>query len=364
MLSPMQTATATAIFLTDLASEATTAPEWVELFPAGPEIAARDGRRFFADAEAVLAAFAANAGPLPIDYEHGQDLLADKGLEAPAAGWIVELQNRGGSVWGRVEWVARAAQMIVERAYRFLSPAFNHDEAGRVTRLLGAGLVNRPAFVMTALSRETPQKENSMKSIAKRLGLDEGAAEAAILAALDARDEDRKAIAAALKLASVAEREAMVAAVAKLQGDLETATAALQAAPDKAEYAAIKQSLDDTSKALAALQKKDADRDIDAALDAAQLAGKITPASRDTYRDMCAVDGGLDRFRALAATLPVICEPTDLDGKKPGTAAATTDPVALAGLARKYQDEQRAAGREIDIATAVLEVEAQQEKRA
>lgn len=58
-------------------------------------------------------------------------------------------------------------------------------------------------------------------------------------------------------------------------------------------------------------------------------------------------------------------EPTDLDGKTPGTAeAAASDPVALAGLARKHQDEQRAAGREIDIATAVLEVEARQEKKS
>ena len=78
---------------------------------------------------------------------------------------------------------------------------------------------------------------------------------------------------------------------------------------------------------------------------------------------MCAVEGGLDRFKALAATLPVICEPTDLDDKKPRTVAAASDPVALAGLARKHQDEQRAAGREIDIATAVLEVAAQQETR-
>ena len=343
----MKTATATAIFRTDLASEAKAAPEWVELFPAGPELLARDGRRWTANPDAVIAAFAAYNAPLPIDYEHGQDLKADKGEEAPAAGWIVELQNRAGAVWGRVEWTERAAAMIAAREYRFLSPAFTAAEDGLVRRLLGAGLVNRPALEMTALSRETPNQETSMKAIAKALGLDEGAAETAILAAIEA---NRTEIASALKIDAGAGRDAVLAAITKLQGDLDAATVALAGAPDKAELASLQTSL-------AALQKKDADREIDTALDAAQAAGKITPASRSEYRAMCAVEGGLERFKALAATLPVIAEPSRLDGKTAKTDDGdSVDPVALAARARKYQDEQMAAGRQIDIATAVLEV--------
>ena len=357
----MAKATATAIFGTDLASAepaGAAAPEWVEMFPAGPEIAARDGRRWTADADAVIAAFVANNGPLPIDYEHGQDILAERGEAAPAAGWIVELQNRLGAVWARVEWTVRAAAMIAAREYRFISPAFNTTKDGRITRLLGAGLVNRPAIEMKALSRNQPHnQEISMKAIAKALGLDEGVAEAAILAAIDAGAAEHKALASALKLDPTnADQAAITAAIAKLQGDLDTALAALAAAPDKAEMAAVRQSLADTAAALAAIQKKDADRDIDAALDAAQAAGKITPASRDTYRAMCAVDGGLDRFRALASTLPVICEPSKLDGGKATTEdGGDVDPIQLAARARKHQEEQAAAGRQIDIATAVVE---------
>ena len=37
------------------------------------------------------------------------------------------------------------------------------------------------------------------------------------------------------------------------------------------------------------------------------------------------------------------------------------DPVALASRARKHQDEQLAAGRNIDIATAVMEVKEQKQ---
>lgn len=120
----MKSATAIAILRAELASTDQGAPAWIELFPAGPRIDARDGRTFYANTAAVLAAFQANRGPLPIDYEHGQDLLAARGEAAPAAGWIVAVEDRNGAVWGQVEWTARAAQMIAAREYRFLSPAF------------------------------------------------------------------------------------------------------------------------------------------------------------------------------------------------------------------------------------------------
>lgn len=359
----MKTATATANFSIELASEAKTAPEWVELFPAGPDLVARDGRRWTANPAAVLAAFQNNRAALAIDYEHAQDIRAEKGQEAPAAGWIVELEDRAGAVWGKVEWTARAAAMIVEREYRFLSPAFKHAGTGLITRLLGAGLVNRPALELTALSRETPQTENDMKSIAKALGLDEATEEKNILASITARASERTALCQALGLdPATADQTAVTAAITKMSSDLEAATVALAGAPDKAELASLQTKLADTNTALAALQKKDTDREIDAALDAAQTAGKITPASRGEYRAMCAVDGGLDRFKSLAATLPVIGEPSRL-----GEATAKTDdggsddPVALASRARKHQDEQLAAGRNIDIATAVMEVKEQKQ---
>lgn len=320
----MKTATATAIFATDLAQAENTAPEWVELFPAGPELKARDGRTWTADPQAVLSAFAANNAPLPIDYEHGQDHLAPEGKEAPAAGWIVKVENRAGAVWGMVEWTARAAKMIVDREYRFLSPAFNTTKAGRITRLLGAGLVNRPALEMTALSREQPQEETDMKAIAKALGLADDADEAAILAALG-----------------------------KLQSDHETALAAAENRADTTEVATLRTEL-------AALRQKDTDRDIDAALDLGTQQGKITPASRDNYRAMCAVEGGLARFKALAATLPVLGDPTKLDGKTVDTEAGDERaPAEIASLARKYQQEQAALGNMVTMTAAVAHVKEQ-----
>jgi phage I-like protein len=347
---------ATAIFTaTDLAAaKGSRAPDWVELFPAGPEINARDGRSWTLRPEIVVAAFDLNKGPLAIDYEHGQAHLAPQGLPAPAAGWIVTVENRQGAVWGRVEWTPKAAQAIIDREYRFLSPDFDHTPDGLIVRLNGAGLVNRPALVMTALSRVSPEeKEPPMsKAIAVALGLAEDADEKAILSALTARQTEISALCGLLMIDTGSNAQAITAAVTKLQAETQTALAAAQSNTAQAEVATLRT-------ALAALQQKDTDREIDAALDAGISAGKITPASRDTYRAMCSVDGGLDRFRALAATLPVICEPSGLDntGATTMTGENTASPATVAALARKYQDDQAALGIEVSISEAVVQVE-------
>lgn len=356
----MNSASATAIFSTDLAS-AKSAPEWVELFPAGPKIEARDGRSWIANPDAVIAAFLANKGPLAIDYEHGQAHLAPKGERAPAAGWIVKLENRGGAVWGQVEWTEAAAAMIAAREYRFLSPEFFSEKSGRVTRLMGAGLVNRPALVMTALSRENQQETDPMKAIAKALGLAETADETAILAQITVSADQRKALCVKLQIDAAATAEALTAAIDKLQTDTATALAAVKASPAATDLAALQTQLRDTQTALAALQGKDADREIDAALDRAAAEGKITPASRETYRAMCKAEGGLERFKALAATLPKICEPApNLAGvPQPGAAGEDIDPRALAARATKYQQEQAAAGVMVSISDAVEIVKGQ-----
>lgn len=359
----MTTATATAIF-TDLASSGNTAPDWVELFPSGPAIKARDGRAWTLEPSRVVAAFQANNGPLAIDWEHAQAHLAPKGQQAPAAGWINELEERNGAIWGRVEWVATAARQILAREYRYLSPDFDYAKDGRILRLNGAGLVNRPALVMTALSRNNPNQETedmSLKAIAAALGLKDDADEKAVLAAIADRNTERKALCAKLKIDEGSDAQAIDGAIAKLQTETETALAAVKASPAAAEVTALKTDLEQTRTALAALQKKDADREIDAALDAAAAEGKITPASRETYRAMCTVDGGLDRFNALAATLPVICEPTKLGSSAVRASNPEDDlnPTALAAKARKYQDDQAALGVSVSISDAVEHVKAE-----
>lgn len=358
----MTNATARATFKTDLATEKKGAPEWVELFPAGPRIEARDGRVWTANPAGVLAAFEANNGPLAIDYEHAQAHLAPKGEIAPAAGWIVELAERAGSVWGRVEWTANAARMIAAREYRFLSPDFQYRPDGHISRLNGAALVNRPALELTALSREqTPNPETKdMKAIAKALGLAETADEAVILAAIATRDGERTAVCQALKLdPSKSDTPAITAAIGRLAEETATALAAVQASPAAAEVSVLRKELTETRTALAAIELASSEKAIDEALNNATREGKITPASRETYRAMCATEGGLQRFDNLVKTLPIICPPTDLDGKHVSTAVEQADATALASKARKYQDDQAALGRTVSISEAVMTVKDQ-----
>lgn len=129
------------------------APEWVQLMPAGPAVTGRDGRAWTIPDPTALAS--RSHVPFAFDWEHAQDLRAPSGEPAPAAGWVEELEVRGGAIWARVDWTERAKTAIAAREYRFVSPAFTFSPAsGEVAQIMGAALVNRPNFDMAALNRE------------------------------------------------------------------------------------------------------------------------------------------------------------------------------------------------------------------
>jgi len=163
--------------------------QWVQLLPAG-RFDGRDGRGPYTvkDASAVIARSRARAGKtqLPIDYEHQSHKTALNGLPAPAAGWIVGLQERAGEVWGLVEWTAKAAAHLANREYRYLSPVIFSTEknGGEVVTIHGAGLTNRPNLDLTAVvhSEESENMEVLLAELRKLLKLDEAADKAAIMA--------------------------------------------------------------------------------------------------------------------------------------------------------------------------------------
>lgn len=345
----------TAFLQIDIAS-GKQAPAWVELFPAGPQIKARDGRAWtLEDPQTVVAAFTGEKMPLAIDYEHAQFHKARSGNMAPAAGWITALEIRDGAVWGKTEWTAKAAEMIVAREYRFISPEFNHGRDGQISRLKGAGLVNRPALEMTALSSEQENDTMDLKALAKALGLLEDSDEATIVAAANGATEMRDAICTALEIATDSKPDAINTALASLKDKAQTALASAKDAVPKTELTAVAAELTASQARVAALEKKDHARDVDGALNAAASEGKITPASRDQYTAMCATVDGLAQFKSLVETLPVICAPSDLDGKTATTAEANDDldPVAIAAQANQYQREQDKLGIAVSIEDAV-----------
>ncbi|KEG17053.1 phage protease [Bartonella bacilliformis] len=291
------------------------APEWVQILPKAPHVKARDGREWHYNPKTILKAFAANKGPLVIDYEHGQHHRARNGLEAPASGWIEELAERSGAIWGRVKWTSMASHKIINQEYRYLSPEFRHSKDGEILNLAGAGLVNRPALVMTALSSQQPfthlitpmEKYMDFTAIASALSLAKDAMPDEILASIAAREKERVELSAQLTEAR--------------------------------NY-------------LALLQAEQKNTAIDRLLDKAIEEGKILPAARREYHALCVLEGGIEHFQALVEKLPVFASTSHLE-LSTLTQEQKLAPEDIAVAARHYQQEQAQKGRSITISQAV-----------
>lgn len=165
------------------------APDWVQLTPVlQGEIATFDGRGPYQlkDAAAVIAASMAYERGILIDENHATDLAAPTGKEAPARGWIKEMQARDDGIWGRVEWTKAGRELVADRAYRGISPVMTLNADKKTVRMIPrASLVNLPNLRgMNALHQEQPM--GPMPKLAAALGLGEDASEDAILAAIKA----------------------------------------------------------------------------------------------------------------------------------------------------------------------------------
>lgn len=284
------------------------APEWVELLPAGPLIAGRDGRRWIVDdVQAVLDASQPAGAPFPIDWEHSTDLRAPNGQEAPAAGWVDRLELRDGAIWGRVEWTPRAAAQIASREYRYLSPVFAYDpDTLVIVRLLRAGLTNHPNLDLTALNHHQEASPMALAAILAALGLPETATAEQAVTAINTLHTERQT---ALNRAAAAPALDQYVPRADYDVAINRATSAERRL---AEHAA------------GALEDEIA-REIDAAL----AAGKITPATRDYHLAQCRQTGGLERFRAFVAAAPAVGDPVPGAGTKPPHQATALNAAEL-----------------------------------
>lgn len=245
------------------------APDWLMLMPPGPDLNAQDGRSWKSGDIPQIIKVSLAGVDLPIDWEHAQDHVAPEGVRAPAAGWIDQLEERDGAVWAHVTWTDDGRKDVESKAYRYLSPAFHFSIATKaVTRIVGAALVNRPAFAqLPALANEHTTEGTTMdKDLLTALGL---AANATLADAL--------------------------AAIGKLKTDTATALAAAQA-PDIARFAPradVDAALERATAAEKALKDRD-DADTKAKalvlVDTAIAEGRIAPASKDHYLSLAAKD--------------------------------------------------------------------------
>ncbi|MHB8174359.1 MAG: phage protease [Nitrospirota bacterium] len=152
-------------------------PDEVQILPSG-QVSPKGKMQFMVDEDGmhlILAAFQNSNTDLVIDYEH-QSL---SGSEAPAAGWIKGLVDKGAEgLWAKVQWTDRAKEYLQKREYRYLSPVvLVRKKDGRAVELLGAALTNLPAIDGMAPVVNSAQKDyrNLYMEVLKFLDLPEDA---------------------------------------------------------------------------------------------------------------------------------------------------------------------------------------------
>lgn len=322
-------------------------PEWVELIPAGPRVQGRDGRAWLFDQEgmaSVLSSFQSAAIPKPIDWEHATEVRAAKGEDAPAAGWISKLEDRGGALVGFVEWTPKAKEQLGNREYRFLSPVFHYEkESRRIREFVSAGLTNTPNLHLTALNRQVPNLEDYQmdpKALCKLLGLQETATEQEITGAVTRLQSDlttaknRQLPDELLTLLNLPQSTLAASVVSKVEEQLTLAKAAnkvngldqSQLAP-KADLELAMNRATAAEKKLAEIETKTRETEIETAVNKAMADGKIAPASKDFYLASCRKEGGLDDFSKFIETAPQLIKNPVLPASpdKTGTAGNLDD---------------------------------------
>lgn len=287
---------------------AATAPDWVELLPSGIDVVGSDGRRFVNDDPSrIVSAFNTATRKPMIDWEHASEKQWS-GMPAPAAAWMTAFEAReGGAIWAKVDWTPRGAEAVKGREYRYLSPAIMHDREGRIFAIASAGLTNNPNLRLTALNSKESESEYRMDpELLKLLGLPTTATAAQATAAVKALNEAKAHADAELAKATNAAQPSLALFVPRPD---------YEAALNRANAAEAE--LEDGKKAT--LQKE-----VEAEIDAALKARKITPSQRGFYVGYCQREGGLKEFRELVAASPMHAADSGLEGRDPAKGAAGT----------------------------------------
>lgn len=176
-------------------------PEWIQLTPAGRfETFDARGPYEVTDPQAVIEASFAARGEIEIDVNHAPFTAAKAGGEAPARGWIVEMQVREDGIWGKVRWTKEGARLVADQAYRRISPVFRlaHPGSNRVVAILNASLVNRQNLRgLAALNFEEEERMSFLKQLAGVLDLGADATEEQVTTAVNKLKEDGDVVAAA-----------------------------------------------------------------------------------------------------------------------------------------------------------------------
>lgn len=132
----------------------------IKISPVGEKVVGRDGRVFNINAEEVIKATKKGGVDLMLDVNH------DGG---EAVGWFAlnSLEARSDGIYANLELTAKGEELVKNKAYRYLSPAFvvkYENEVRVVKELHSVGLVNHPNLLKKSLNSkedlEALRKEN------------------------------------------------------------------------------------------------------------------------------------------------------------------------------------------------------------
>lgn len=146
-------------------------PNECMIFPIGKMITTLKGNFVLTDkgAAEVMQRYIEHGTDLHFDYEH-LSIEPEKNATpdlAAAAGWFdLELRNDG--LWAiNIRWTPRAANMLRNGEYRYISPAFHADENGEIHELLNVALTNLPATDnLNALVAASMRRKLRMSAVA------------------------------------------------------------------------------------------------------------------------------------------------------------------------------------------------------
>ena len=275
-------------------------PEWILLLPLGQVELLDRPEPLQVDPESLAAmvrAFRSRGVDLVIDYEH-QSL---EGRQAPAAGWIKDLEDRGDGLWAKVEWTPQAREYLHNREYRYFSPVLQLDpETRKPLALMQVGLTNVPAIKrlppLVAKWEATPPQQEKEAVVAPRPALNAGPGEAIekvrIFLGLDQDTADQavwtgvlefyKNLAAALNLPEAATGEQILAGVEALKLKVQQ----MAQVEEELRHLRFRLSTETTNQAV----------------EEALKAGKITPAQRTWALEYYRQDPGA--FQTFVARTP------------------------------------------------------------
>ena len=340
---------------------------WVMVMPAGT-FTGRDGRGPFtagdkAAMQKIIDRTLAHFGgtEVMIDYDHHWFFAARPGVGGTgrAAGWIKQFEAREDGIYGRREWTPAAKARIEAGEYRYLSPLFTSSKAtGQVGRIESVALINTPNLDLTAFAARadelSPEEDEDMKTIAKALGLEDSAGEAAILAAITAFSAGLGKVAAAVGLKAGAKPDDIVTAVTAFAADrgkiavaaglkadaktdeIVTAMSAKAGDVDASQFVPMSM-FTELQGQMKTLQETGASEKADQAVAEAMSAGKITPANKDWALNYFKKDPA--GFNAFVGNAPRLTgqqlAKTPPEAGKPALTDADEQVMAAMGISRE-----------------------------